>query len=84
MTTAEKLLELKKMANEIEDLDEDNEAIVQLITTNGKFYPIVMGNLAAVQAIIEAAYRLFPDVKDIIDEIASGNSVIKELSTNHL
>ncbi|HBX46335.1 hypothetical protein [Limibacterium fermenti] len=84
MTTADKLLEIKKMANAIEEFDNDNEAIVQLITADGKFYPLINGNYTAIQAIIESAYRLFPDFKDIVDEVVSGTSVIKELQTNHL
>ncbi|HBX44455.1 MAG TPA: hypothetical protein DEG28_00980 [Porphyromonadaceae bacterium] len=83
MTTEERLLELKKMGDGIDTLDE-NEAIVQIITVKGRFYPLINGDYTAIQALMEAAYRLFPDFKDIIDDIVNGESVIKELKTDHL
>lgn len=84
MTTAEKLLELKKLANEIEFLDEDDQAIVQLITVEGKFYPVFQGSYSAVFAVIEAAYKLIDDFKEISNDVVNGKSVLQGLGTNNL
>ncbi len=81
--TTQQLIELKNKAQEIEHLQED-EAVFQLIIYNGKYYPLIAGNLYNIQASLEAACIMHPDIKDIIDDIAKGNSVLEELKTNHL
>ena len=70
----DKIKQIIKDSNELEVAED--QGIILLISTSGKLYPCVQGTAHMLQGMIEGLYNNSEDFKEIINDVASGESVL--------